>query len=191
MPARRAGLCCTARASRPASAVGVSSNVRPHNFIFQRSWHQPSSLCSAYFFLPRAQKQQVNSRKATTTRSSSCERLGPTGVGLLPSSGQRSAEVGSRMDKHGHGQFVAPPPSRKPPLGKLGHRLRGKPETKVIEPGRGTVRQTFSFAAPGFAVRPNNVVEPGPATAGVVSPVRACRGMVADRAYNACRSGPG
>jgi hypothetical protein len=27
---RRAGLCCTARASRPASAVGVSSNVRPH-----------------------------------------------------------------------------------------------------------------------------------------------------------------
>ncbi len=30
MPARRAGLCCTTRASRPASAVGVSSNVRPH-----------------------------------------------------------------------------------------------------------------------------------------------------------------
>jgi hypothetical protein len=30
LPARCAGLCCTARASRPASAVGVSSNVRPH-----------------------------------------------------------------------------------------------------------------------------------------------------------------
>ena len=29
LPARCAGLCCTARASRPASAVGVSSNVRP------------------------------------------------------------------------------------------------------------------------------------------------------------------
>jgi hypothetical protein len=31
LPVRRAGLCCTTRASRPASAVGVSSNVRPHN----------------------------------------------------------------------------------------------------------------------------------------------------------------
>jgi hypothetical protein len=30
LPARRAGLCCTARASRPASAVGVSSNVGQH-----------------------------------------------------------------------------------------------------------------------------------------------------------------
>ncbi len=30
LPVRRLGLCCTARASRPASAVGVSSNVRPH-----------------------------------------------------------------------------------------------------------------------------------------------------------------
>jgi hypothetical protein len=29
LPVRRAGLCCTTRASRPASAVGVSSNVRP------------------------------------------------------------------------------------------------------------------------------------------------------------------
>jgi hypothetical protein len=30
LPVRRLGLSCTARASRPASAVGVSSNVRPH-----------------------------------------------------------------------------------------------------------------------------------------------------------------
>ncbi len=30
LPVRRAGLCCTTRASRPASAVGVSSNVRQH-----------------------------------------------------------------------------------------------------------------------------------------------------------------
>jgi hypothetical protein len=30
LPVRRLGLCCSARASRPASAVGVSSNVRPH-----------------------------------------------------------------------------------------------------------------------------------------------------------------
>jgi hypothetical protein len=30
LPVRRAGLCCTTRASRPASAGGVSSNVRPH-----------------------------------------------------------------------------------------------------------------------------------------------------------------
>jgi hypothetical protein len=29
LPVWRAGLCCTTRASRPASAVGVSSNVRP------------------------------------------------------------------------------------------------------------------------------------------------------------------
>ncbi len=35
MPARRAGLCCAARASRPASAVGVSSNVRPHQTPFR------------------------------------------------------------------------------------------------------------------------------------------------------------
>ncbi len=34
LPVWRAGLCCTTRASRPASAVGVSSNVRPqiHHF---------------------------------------------------------------------------------------------------------------------------------------------------------------
>ncbi len=29
LPVQRLGLCCAARASRPASAVGVSSNVRP------------------------------------------------------------------------------------------------------------------------------------------------------------------
>ena len=34
---RRAGLCCTARASRPASAVGVSSNVRPHSQAFEQA----------------------------------------------------------------------------------------------------------------------------------------------------------
>jgi hypothetical protein len=34
LPARRAGLCCTARASRPTSAVGVSSNVMPHQTPF-------------------------------------------------------------------------------------------------------------------------------------------------------------
>ena len=32
LPVQRLGLCCAARASRPASAVGVSSNVRQHEY---------------------------------------------------------------------------------------------------------------------------------------------------------------
>jgi hypothetical protein len=68
-----------------------------------------------------------------------------------------------RRKRLGKGQFVVPPLSRESSLGP----------------------------APGFAVRPNYIVQPGPATAGVASPVRACRNMVADRACNTCLRGPG
>jgi hypothetical protein len=44
LPVWRVGLCCTTRASRPASAVGVSSNVRQHE---QSRLHAATSLAAS------------------------------------------------------------------------------------------------------------------------------------------------
>ncbi len=81
MPARRAGLCCTARASRPASAVGVSSNVRPHEY---KNLVRPRLLNSDVFRVrplePRRQcdcfKLRVceGSRRKCNHQSSGCRR---------------------------------------------------------------------------------------------------------------------
>ena len=78
-----------------------------------------------------------------------------------------------------------------PPLGRLGQRRQEKSEKTFITMRLFTVTQCASFPALGFAVRPNYIVQPGPATAGVASPVRACRSIVTDRACNACLRGPG
>ena len=76
-------------------------------------------------------------------------------------------------------------------FGKLGQLRREKTVNSFNTPRLVAVMQGASGSAPGFAVRPNYIVQPGPATAGVASPVRACRSMVADRACNARLRGPG
>jgi hypothetical protein len=65
LPAWRAGLCCTTRASRPASAVGVSSNVRPHQT------HIP---CLPYFknFRPSRSNSITQGFVAAVSASNSC-----------------------------------------------------------------------------------------------------------------------
>ncbi len=59
MPARCAGLCCTTRASRPASAVGVSSNVMPHETPFR-----PTTARSS-LQRPRTKFKRPSSAQAT------------------------------------------------------------------------------------------------------------------------------
>ena len=78
-----------------------------------------------------------------------------------------------------------------PASGKLGQRRREKTKNTFITQRFVAGTPATSFPATGFAVRPNYIVQPGPATAGVASPVRACRNMFADRACNACLRGPG
>ncbi len=63
LPVWRAGLCCTTRASRPASAVGVSSNVRQHG---QQSSSSP----------PVRGRRRTDTRSGQVIPDSSGQRIG-------------------------------------------------------------------------------------------------------------------
>ena len=170
----------------------MNSNVRPHNFISQHARHHPSSLRPAFYFERRTRKSQISAREAMTGSASFLLSAGPTQQRLVhqsqASASHESARLGPGLERV---SLSFRRRAESPAFDQLGQRRRDETETTLITQRLVTVTQAALFPALGFAVRPNYIVQPGPATAGVASPVRACRNMVADRACNARLRGPG
>ena len=158
----------------------------------QHARHHPSSLCPANSFVPRAQRMQL-SAPAQETRSAS----------LLPSTGSNQQRLESRARQSARHRVARVPKRHRkvsllfrrraenPAFGQFCQRRREKTANDIITHRSDPATRAASSPTPGFAVRPNYIVQPGPATAGAASPVRACRSIVADRACNACLRGPG
>ena len=144
------------------------------------------------FFVPRAQRTQLSAPEQKTRSASLLPSTGPTQQQLesraRPSARHRVAQVPTRLEKV---NLLFRRRAENPAFGQFGQRRREKAANVIITHRSGPPTRAASSPAPGFAVRPNYIVQPGPATAGVASPVRACRSIVADRACNACLRGPG
>ncbi len=176
----------------PASAARVSFNVRPHTFMSQHARHHPSSLRPAYSFVPRAQRMQISAPERKTRSAPFLPSAEPTQQRLeprsRPSASHRVARTRSRLKKV---SLLFRRRAEKPASGQHCQRRREKTANVFTKQCLGIGTRAASPPSPSFAVRPNYIVQPGPATAGVASPVRACRNMVANRACNACLRGPG
>jgi hypothetical protein len=176
----------------PASAGRVNSNVRPHTFMSQRARHHPSSLRPAYSFVPRAQRMQISAPERKTrsapilpSAETTQQRLEPRS---RPSASHRVAGTRLRLKKV---SFLFRRRAEKLAFGQQGQRRLEKTANAITTRRPDPATRAASSPTPSFAVRPNYIVQPGPATAGVASPVRACRSIVADRACNTCLRGPG
>jgi hypothetical protein len=160
--------------------------------MLQRARHHPSSLRSAYSFRPRSQRMQISAREAMTRLAPILPSAEPTEQRLesrsRPSASHREARARTRLKKV---SLLFRCRAERPAFGKHGQRRREKTTKTITTPRPGPDTRAGSSWLPSFAVRPNYIVQPGPATAGVASPVRACRSIVADRACNACLRGPG
>jgi hypothetical protein len=158
----------------------------------QNARHRPSSLRPAYSFVPRAQRMQVSAPERKTRLAPFLPSAEPTQQRLeprsRPSASHRVARTRSRLKKV---SLLFRRRAEKPASGQHGQRRREKTAKAITTRRPGPATRAASSPTPGFAVRPNYIVQPGPATAGVASPVRVCRSIVADRACNTCLRGPG
>ena len=176
----------------PASAGRVNSNVRPHTFMSQHARHHPSSLRPAYSCAPRGQRMQISAPERKTRSAPFLPSAEPTQRRLKPRSrpnaSHRLARTPSRLKKVG---LLLRRRAEKPASGQHCQRRREKTANVFTKQCLSIGTRAASSPTPSFAVRPNYIVQPGPATAGVASPVRACRSIIADRACNTCLRGPG
>ena len=158
----------------------------------QHARHLPSSLRLACSIEPLTHESRICAHEATSGTVSFVLSAGPTQQRPENQSQVGASQGSTRAEKSL--ETVSLSFRRRAVsqgFGKLGQRRREKTVCSFNTPRLVAVRQCASCPAPGFAVRPNYIVQPGPATAGVASPVRACRSIVADRACNTCLRGPG
>ena len=160
--------------------------------MFQLARHHPSSLRPARPFVPRAQRMQVSAPEQKTSSASVLPSTVPSQQRLesrsRPSTSQRVARIPTHLKNV---SLLFRRRAERPAFGKHGQRRREKTAKTITTHRPGPATRAGSSRLPGFAVRPNYIVQPGPATAGVASPVRACRSIFADRDCNACLRGPG
>jgi hypothetical protein len=158
----------------------------------QHARHHPSSLRLASSIEPLTHESRICAHEATSGTVSFVLSAGPSQQ-RPENQSQVGASQGSARAKKSLETISLSFRRRavSQGFGKLGQRRREKTVNSFNTPRLVAVMQGASGPAPGFAVRPNYIVQPGPATAGVASPVRACRSMVADRACNARLRGPG
>ena len=160
--------------------------------MFQRARHHPSSLRPANSCLPCAQRMQANAPEESPRSVSFLPSAGPSQQRLesrsRPSACHRVARIPKRLGKV---SLLFRRRAERRAFGQHGQRRREKTANVITTHRHRPATRAVSSPMPGFAVRPNYIVQPGPATAGVASPVRACRSIVADRACNACLRGPG
>ena len=158
----------------------------------QHARHLPSSLRPAHHFVPRAQRMQLSAPAQKTRSASLLPSTEPTQQQLesraRPSARHRVARVPKRFRKV---SLLFRRRATNRALGQHGQRRREKTVIVITTHRHSPITRAASSPTPGLAVRPNYIVQPGPATAGVASPVRACRSIFADRACNACLRGPG
>ena len=158
----------------------------------QRARHHPSSLRPAHPFVLRAQRLQGSAPEQKTRSAAVLPSTAPSQQRLesrsRPSASHRVAHMRTRLKKV---SLLFRRRAEKPAFGQHGQRRREKTANAITTHRPGPATQAASHPTPGFAVRPNYIVQPGPATAGVARPVRVCRSIVADRACNTCLRGPG
>ena len=158
----------------------------------QLAGHHPSSLLPAYSCAPRAQRMLISAPERKTRSAPFLPSAEPTQRRLKPRSrpnaSHRLARTPSRLKKVG---LLLRRRAEKPASGQHCQRRREKTANVFTKQCLGIGTRAASSPTPSFAVRPNYIVQPGPATAGVASPVRACRSIIADRACNTCLRGPG
>jgi hypothetical protein len=160
--------------------------------MFQHARHHPSSLRPAHSFVPRAQRMQVSAPEPKTGSAPFLPSAEPAQQRLesrsRPNASHRVARARTRLKKV---SLLFRRRAEKPASGQHGRPRRVKTANVFTKHCLGIGTRAASSPTPSFAVRPNYIVQPGPATAGVASPVHVYRSIVADRACNTCLRGPG
>jgi hypothetical protein len=199
LPARRAGLCCAARASRPASAVGVSSNVMPHKTLFLRAAIRSELLC------PRTEEalHQLRTPKLNYSANGSespalnFDAIEPLQATAKDASPRAATPAASRSRSAGQATgtkvISARRASRSEPLGCGGPRSGGVPPLLCRQPRRGCFRSgpaEITKLSRACSVRHNPSLSPRPTTAGRLA--RAAPWFILLRTGKpSCRSGRG
>jgi hypothetical protein len=189
MPARRAGLCCTARARRPAVAVGVSSNVMPHEIQFLRAasrfglLFQRTERAGHHLRTPQV-KYSANGAESPAL---DFEALALRRVTAKDAKPRAATPAASRSRKTGQAAIAkvatARRASRSEPLGRGTPRSGGVPPLLFRQPRPGCFRsgpaEIANFSST-YPVRHNPSLSPRPTTAGRLA--RAARWFMLHRA---------